>query len=99
LTTSTESNLDLETVTEEQDENEVVCQVAMKRVMTGQLLWYCGKPAGYIVHMHTNANSPTLEHRESSNFMCHDCLTHTQLAHDVCMMHNVPVIMSVTSIR
>lgn len=98
MTTSTDTNLDIEVVTEEQDEKRPECQVAMKRVTTGQLLWYCGKPASYIVHMHTNANSPTLAHRESSNFMCHDCLTNTQLAHDVCMMHNCDVILSYTSL-
>lgn len=98
MTTSTESDLEIEVVSEEQSEQKPRCQVAMRNMITGYVIRACDRPASYIVHMHTNANSPTLPHHESSNFMCTECLTNWKLVTDYCMEHDCAVILSYTSL-
>lgn len=98
MTTSTDTNLDIEVVTETDDQKKPQCQMAIKHMITGRVIRACGKPADYLVHMHCNANSPTLYHEESSNFMCRECLHESQVAWSFCKMHDVPAILSYTSL-
>lgn len=98
MTTSTDTNLEIEELVKEEQEKKPACMVTMKAVVSGHVIWECNRPADYLVHMHTNANSPTMVHRESSNFMCSECLHDSRLRHDVCMMHNCDVILSYTAI-